>query len=61
MIVAYRPPAEGAPWIEGVATVELTDSQRAWIIHCVKSTPGPRAREAEELAVECLRSLGGQL
>lgn len=62
MIVAYRKPAEGAPWIEGVATVELTDSQRAWLIHCAKATPAPHHDlAAQDLAVSCVAALGGRL
>ncbi len=58
MIVAYHPPAEGSPITEGVALVRLTDSQRAWLIHCVKSTPGTRADE--DVAASCVTALGGQ-
>ena len=59
MIVAYWPPAEGSPLTPGRAVVVLTDDQRRWIIHALKSTPGTRADE--ELAVECVKALGGVL
>lgn len=59
MILAYRPPAEGSYPTEGVVVLELTDSQRAWLIHCVKSTHAPK--DAEEVAVSCIAALGGQL
>ena len=58
MIVDYRPGAEGSIPTEGVALVRLTDSQRAWLIHCVKSTPGTRADE--DIATSCVVALGGQ-
>lgn len=59
MIRSYRPPAQGSVPTEGVALVELTDSQRAWLIHCAKNTVAPKADEA--LAVSCVFALGGQL
>lgn len=59
MIVAYWPPAQGSPLTEGRAVVVLSDSERAWLIHCVKSTPGTRADE--ETAERCVKALGGLL
>jgi hypothetical protein len=61
VIVAYRPGAEGSYPTGGIATVELTDEQRAWIIYCVKRTPAPHHDlEAQSLAVSCVVALGGQ-
>ena len=59
MILRAVPPAEGSPMTEGWVDVRLTDSQRAWLIHCLKATWAPRANE--DTAHACLVALGGQL
>jgi hypothetical protein len=39
--------------------VRLTDSQRAWIIHALKSTVAPNNQQAQDLAAACVEALGG--